>query len=182
MRKAENLVNGIVDDHQVKKSLKSTFNSNDWKVRPWGQFLETNSFKKPVTANEWAQRCRTNLNYYRLNYLSIAVVSFLLTSYYQPGFLIALALIGFGTAVLMKLEPLMIKGHRITYQEKIGIITVGALLVFWMTNSFKALSWSAVISSAAILAHTSLRQASIKSKVSNFVRGMKEDIKSEVLQ
>jgi uncharacterized membrane protein len=50
------------------------------KLRPWSDFLDTERFKPPENMEKLQIRLVTNLNYYAVNYLLIALGLFILAA------------------------------------------------------------------------------------------------------
>jgi len=104
-------------------------------VKNWGNFAESASFGLPLNADDAWTRTKSNLQYYRGNYLLIAGFILAITVYFRPSLVWVIAATA-GSSVGLFLAPnLVIQGHRVVNTEKFAIVVLVLVIVVWATET-----------------------------------------------
>mmetsp|Transcript_574 Transcript_574/g.810 ORF Transcript_574/g.810 Transcript_574/m.810 type:complete len:206 (-) Transcript_574:25-642(-) len=141
------------------------------KLRPWDDFLDTKRFKLPEDANKLWARLITNMNYYAINYLSIGLIFLLLAMFFRPLLAIVVFLGAIGIVGLVS------QRHTLAEKQFLGIvggiIAVAVLLCIFLGGIITMVLFS--IFGTLVLAHSSLRCRSNKSKIAARMNDLSPD-------
>ena len=144
------------------------------KVRSWGEFLDVTRMQIPFTHSDqhYGARLRTNLLYYRANYLMIYVLLLVYVCLHRPLFILTVLVGVGGTAYLQQAPALHLvvpsppgsPDAEINRNQAYGLLTIASALLGLLTGG----TWFVVATLLLVfisLVHASVRKRNVKSKV-----------------
>jgi len=136
--------------------------------------FELDRFKLPDMSDEdrYAQRIKTNLIYYQANYLVFAGVCLLFVCISHPSFLIAMLLAFAGGFYLFvyRTQPVVIGNVPLSRPQLVGVFSAASFVLFLIFGGLSCLV-ALCICTIFVIAHSSLRQRSLKSRSATFLDG-----------
>ncbi|KAM9955495.1 hypothetical protein ACTFIW_000097 [Dictyostelium discoideum] len=154
--------------------------SSSIKLQPWNDFIEWGRYSIPGSQNA-ITRMEDNLNFYSGNYLAIVAVVLLITLFTNMNLLVAILLLSAIGYYLFFVQ----KGDKnigfavLTPMIQMGILGVVSVIVVYKLSGL-TLFYTTLVSLLFVLAHSALKMRNLKNKASNFVSGIKNDLKNEL--
>eukprot|EP00884_Botryococcus_braunii_P006284 jgi/Botrbrau1/15657/Bobra.4_1s0041.1 len=124
--------------------------------KPWAELVDRTAFARPTDLAEAMTRIRKNFAYFRVNYLTIAVIVTVVSMVLNPSSLIVLGVLVLGWIYLfiIRQAPLVIGGRTFSEREKmVGASIISLIVMFFLTSVGTILFTALGISVAAICAH-----------------------------
>eukprot|EP01094_Clydonella_sp_ATCC50884_P028351 TRINITY_DN8477_c0_g1_i1.p1 TRINITY_DN8477_c0_g1~~TRINITY_DN8477_c0_g1_i1.p1 ORF type:complete len:223 (+),score=65.17 TRINITY_DN8477_c0_g1_i1:342-1010(+) len=159
---------------QIKSKL------GQWELREWRDFADIGRFKLPTGAT-LQPRVVTNVQYYAVNYLVIALAALLVVVLFRPLILVVLAAEGafvgylYSAArvpdglILLPAPLASLSGRRTVPRILLVIASAGVSLLLMLIFGGVVLLMGYIVGAGAILMHAAMRQRSTKSKLTTFV-------------
>ncbi|EGC31454.1 hypothetical protein DICPUDRAFT_99208 [Dictyostelium purpureum] len=155
----------------------SSTNSNI-KLQPWGEFADFNRFGVP--GNQIKERIEDNLNFYSGNYLFIVGAVILLNLFMNINLLVAVGILTAIAYFLFVVQSGSKKVGSFVVTPIIQMVIFGVISVIVIYKiSGLTLLYSILFALVFVLAHGAFRMRNLKNKASNFVNGIKSEIKGE---
>ncbi|CAH8388547.1 unnamed protein product [Eruca vesicaria subsp. sativa] len=139
--------------HRIKSGLATR--------RPWKTMFDTESMTLPHGFFDAISRIKTNLVYFRANYVIAVLVILFLSLLYHPTSLLVLAILVVFWIFLYFLrdEPLVVFGHQVddrTVMICLSVLTIGMLLFTHATGNILGSLLTAVV---LVLIHAAIRRS-----------------------
>ncbi|KAG6398002.1 hypothetical protein SASPL_139452 [Salvia splendens] len=141
---------------RAKERIKEGLGSS----RPWSEMVDIHSFDLPRSFRESVARVRTNLAYFSMNYVIVALGIVLLSLLWHPisliVFLVMMAVWLF--LYFLRDEPLVIFGRL--FSDKVVLIVLGVLtiVVLLFTGATTEILSALLVAAVVVLVHAVVRR------------------------
>nr|GEW73046.1 prenylated rab acceptor PRA1 [Tanacetum cinerariifolium] len=100
--------------------------------RPWREFLDYTKVARPSSYEDFVQRIRRNLNYFRVNYAMVILLILFLSLIYQPVSMITFLIVFVGWFFLYFFRdprnPVVIMNH--VFDDRVVLMALSLLTIF----------------------------------------------------
>ncbi|KAB1217675.1 PRA1 family protein B1 [Morella rubra] len=141
--------------------LSSTVRHGFSQRRPWSELVDRSSMVRPESFSEAYTRIRKNLNYFRVNYLTLLAFVLALSLLSHPVSLIVLLSLLAGWAFLYVFrqsdQPLVILGRTFSDRETLLGLSLLTVIVIFLTSVGSLLISALMVGFAIICVHGAFR-------------------------
>ncbi|KZV16808.1 hypothetical protein F511_18601 [Dorcoceras hygrometricum] len=143
--------------HRLSSNIRRGFSRR----RPWTELLDRSSFARPDSLTDAASRIRKNFSYFRINYISLLVLSVAFSLLSHPfSLLVLLSLLAawmFLYAFRPSDQPVVIAGRTFSDRETMGILVVATIVVVFLTSVGSLLISALLVGLAVVCTHGAFR-------------------------
>jgi len=128
-------------------------------VKPWAEFINTNSFKKPISVKQWSTRSMKNIEHYQTNYMFVFAGLIIYCIVTSPLLLIAICAFFLLSYIISSRPtniPLKVLGVEIPTAHQYGIAALVSFPFFFIAGAGSAVFWVLGVSFFLIGAHASM--------------------------
>merc|ERR1712002_341695 len=165
--------NSVVDQLNAK-SAQEWLSKRKEMIKPWSEFLNTNSFRKPISTKQWSRRAVKNVEMYQTNYLFVFVglifyampreekccmrIVCLRDIITSPLLLIAI-LVFFIISYIISTRPadtpLKVFGHEVSTTQQYALAALCSFPLFFLAGAGSAVFWVLGVSFFLVCLHAS---------------------------
>ncbi|XP_057771959.1 PRA1 family protein F2 [Salvia miltiorrhiza] len=128
--------------------------------RPWREMVDIHSFGLPRSFREAMARVKTNIAYFSMNYVLVALVIVFLSLLWHPisliVFLVMMAL--WVLLYFLRDEPLVVFGRLISDKVVLIVLAVLTIFVLLFTGATTEILSSLLVAVVVVLVHAALRR------------------------
>merc|ERR1712002_1447635 len=149
--------NSVVDQLNAK-SAQEWLSKRKEMIKPWSEFLNTNSFRKPISTKQWSRRAVKNVEMYQTNYLFVFVGLIFYAIITSPLLLIAI-LVFFIISYIISTRPadtsLKVFGHEVSTTQQYTLAALCSFPLFFLARAGSAVFWVLGVSFFLVCLHAS---------------------------
>ncbi|CAL0307570.1 unnamed protein product [Lupinus luteus] len=141
--------------------LSSSLRHGFSRRRPWAELMDHNYMSKPESLTEACSRIRINLNYFRVNYVTLMamVLAFSLVTHPFSFFVLIGLLASWLFLYLYRPsdQPLVLFGRTFANRETLGMLVMLTVFVIFLTSVGSLLISTLMVGFAIVCAHGAFR-------------------------